>query len=294
MRPAWAAGETEVISGHTRVAALIGSPARHSLSPVILNTAFDELGLDWRFVVFEVPAGEGHAAVAAVRTLGLGGLSVTMPHKDAAFEAVDDRTPVAMALAAVNCVFRDGRRLVGDNTDGPGFVDSLRLDHGVEIAGRRCVLLGAGGAGRSLAWALGEAGADDVAVVNRSLAPAQRAAELAGAVGRVGDTGDVAKADIVVNATSLGMGGRPGDEASVPLDPDLLREGQVVADIVYFPTVTPLLTAAAERGATTVTGVGMLVHQAAHALRRWTGEEPPVAAMAAAALAELERRAADH
>jgi len=283
-----------VISGHTRVAALIGSPARHSLSPVILNTAFDELGLDWRFVVFEVPPGEGHAAVAAVRTLGLGGLSVTMPHKDAAFEAVDDHTPVAAALGAVNCVFRDGDRLVGDNTDGPGFVDSLRIDHGVDVAGRRCVLVGAGGAGRALAWALGQAGADDVAVLNRSPVPAQRAAELAGAVGRVGDSADVAKADLVVNATSIGMGGRgrPGDEPALPVDADALHEGQIVADIVYFPSETSLLAAAAARGATTVGGIGMLVHQAAHALRRWTSAEPPLSAMAAAATAELERRAA--
>lgn len=282
-----------MISGHTRVAALIGSPARHSLSPVILNTAFAELGLDWCFVVFGVPPGEGRAAVAAVRTLDLGGMSVTMPHKDAAYEAVDDRTPVAAALGAVNCVFRDGDRLVGDNTDGPGFVESLRVDHGIDVAGRRCVLVGAGGAGRALAWALGRAGAADVAVVNRSPGPAQRAAELAGAVGRVGDATDVAKADVIVNATSIGMGGRggPGDEPALPVDADALHPGQIVADIVYFPSETPLLEAAAARGATTVGGIGMLVHQAAHALRRWTGAEAPVAAMAAAATAELARRA---
>ena len=287
-----------MISGHTRVAALIGSPARHSLSPTILNAAFEQLGLDWRFVVFEVPAGEGTAAVAAMRTLGIGGLSVTMPHKDAAFAAVDDRTPVAAALEAVNCVFWDGSRLVGDNTDGAGFLDALRVDHGIDVAGRRCVLVGAGGAGRAVAWALGQAGAAEVAVVNRSPAPARRAAELAGAVGRGGDAGDVAKADLVVNATPLGMSGRKdvemaGDAAAavLPVDPEALHEGQVVADLVYYPTTTPLLAAAAERGALTVTGVGMLVHQAAHALRRWTGAEPPVPTMAAAATAELERRA---
>ena len=287
-----------MISGHTRVAALIGSPARHSLSPTILNAAFEQLGLDWRFVVFEVPPGEGAAAVAAMRTLGIGGLSVTMPHKDAAFAAVDDRTPVAAALEAVNCVFWDGSRLVGDNTDGAGFLDALRVDHGVDVAGRRCVLVGAGGAGRAVAWALGQAGAAEVAVVNRSPAPARRAAELAGAVGRVGDADDVAKADLVVNATPLGMSGRKdvemaGDAAAavLPVDPEALHEGQVVADLVYYPSTTPLLAAAAERGALAVTGVGMLVHQAAHALRRWTGAEAPVRTMAAAATAELERRA---
>ena len=282
-----------VISGHTRVAALIGSPARHSLSPVILNAAFEELGLDWRFVVFEVPAGEGAAAVAAMRTLGLGGMSVTMPHKDAAFAAVDGRTPVAEALGAVNCVFRDGARLVGDNTDGDGFLASLAVDHGIEVAGLRCVLVGAGGAGRAVARALGAAGAADVAVVNRSPAPAQRAAELAGLAGRVGVPDDVAKADLVVNATPLGMGGRAHDDpVTLPVDAAALHDGQVVVDLVYHPTTTPLLAAAAERGAVVVTGVGMLVHQAAHALRRWTGAEPPVVAMTAAATAELGRRSA--
>ena len=282
-----------VISGHTRIAALIGSPARHSLSPVILNAAFEELGLDWRFVVFEVPVGEGEVAVAAMRTLGLGGMSVTMPHKDAAFAAVDDRTPVAEALGAVNCVFRDGTRLVGDNTDGAGFLASLSVDHGVEVAGRRCVVVGAGGAGRAVARALGEAGAADVAVVNRSPAPARRAAELAGPAGRVGGPEDVAQADLVVNATPLGMGGRADDDVvTLPVDATALHDGQVVADLVYFPTTTPLLAAAAERGAVVVTGVGMLVHQAAHALRRWSGVEPPVVVMAAAATAELGRRSA--
>jgi shikimate dehydrogenase len=284
------------ITGATRLAALIGLPARHSLSPTILNTAFEAAGLDWRFVVFEVAAERGRAAVEAMRTLGLGGLSVTMPHKDAAFAAVDGHTPVAAALGAVNCVYREGDRLLGDNTDGPGFVDSLRIDHGVEIEGRRCVLVGAGGAGRAVAWALGRAGAVDVAVVNRSPGPAAVAAELAGSVGRVGSPDDVGRADLVVNATSLGMAGRSGTGAGagiepLPVDTELLHEGQVVADIVYFPTRTPLLKAAAERGARPVTGVGMLVHQAAHAFRRWTGSAPPIEAMTRAAHAELERRA---
>lgn len=277
-----------VISGTTRIAAVIGMPARHSLSPTILNAAFDACDLDWRFVVFEVPAEHGSAAVSAMRTLDLGGLSVTMPHKDTAWAAVEDRTPEADALGAVNCIFWRNGRLVGDSTDGPGFIDALRIDHGVDPAGRRCVLVGAGGAGRAVAWALGRAGVDDLAVVNRSPGPAARAADLAGPTGRVGGPDDIAKADLVVNATPLGMGG--GTAEILPLDPSLLHDGQVVADLVYYPTMTPLLAAAAERGAVTVTGVGMLVHQAAHAFRHWTGLDAPVAEMTAAATAELEHR----
>src|SRR5690606_16596671 len=169
------------VTGRTRVAAVIGSPVRHSLSPTIHNAAFAATGLDWVYVAFEVPEGRGGDAVAAVRTLGLAGLSVTMPHKAAVHDAVDERTPVAAALGAVNCVYWRGDRLVGDNTDGAGFLDALRADEGVEVGGRRCVVVGAGGAGRAVAHALGGAGAAEVVVVNRSPGPAARAAELAGA-----------------------------------------------------------------------------------------------------------------
>ena len=278
------------VTGATRVAGVIGSPVRHSLSPTLLNAAFRATGLDWVFAAFEVPEGGGGAAVAAMRTLGLGGLSVTMPHKAAAYDAVDERTPAAAALGAVNCVFHREGRLVGDNTDGPGFVDALVRDEGLDLAGRRCVLLGAGGAGRAVARALGEARVAEVVVVNRSPDPALRAAELAGQVGRVGEAADVAAADLVVNATSLGMAGGTGSGAT-PVDPALLRAGQVVVDLVYHPAETPLLAAARARGAVTVTGVGMLVHQAAHAFTRWTGQAPPLREMTTAIRHELGRRA---
>ncbi|HKY68817.1 MAG TPA: hypothetical protein VJM49_20685, partial [Acidimicrobiales bacterium] len=126
------------VTGATRVVAVIGSPVRHSLSPALLNAAFAAADLDWVYAAFEVREGAGPAAVAAMRTLGLGGLSVTMPHKAAAHDAVDARTPVAAALGAVNCVFWDGDRLAGDNTDGPGLIDALALDPGIAVAGRRC------------------------------------------------------------------------------------------------------------------------------------------------------------
>lgn len=271
------------------MAAVVGSPVRHSLSPTILNAAFAAVGADWVYVAFEVAPGAATEAVAAMRTLGLGGLSVTMPHKAAVHDAVDERTPVAAELGAVNCVFwRDGR-LVGDNTDGAGFLDALRHDPGVDVGGLRCAVVGAGGAGRAVARALGDAGAAEVVVVNRSPEPAVRAAALAGPAGRVGAPGDVAGAEVVVNATPLGMGRAAGEP--LPVDPARLRAGQVVVDLVYHPEVTPLLAAARDRGAVAVNGLGMLVHQAAHAFRRWTGMEPPIDAMTAATRRELARRA---
>ena len=285
-----------MISGGTRVAGVIGSPVRHSLSPVILNAAFTAAGADWVYVALEVPEERGGEAVAAMRLLGLGGLSVTMPHKAAACRAVDERTEVAAELGAVNCVSWRGDRLVGDNTDGAGFLDALRVELDMEVGGRRCVVVGAGGAGKAVALALGAAGAAEVGVVNRSPGPAVEAARLAGAVGRVAGMPEVAAADLVVNATPLGMatgadrGRREG--RVLPFDPALLGPGQTVVDLVYHPLETPLLAAAAERGATSVNGIGMLVHQAAHAFRRWIGTEPPVAAMVAAVERELARRAA--
>jgi shikimate dehydrogenase len=284
-----------MITGATRLAAVIGTPIRHSLSPVVLNAAFRAAGLDWAFLAFEVPDGRGAAAIEAMRTLGLGGLSVTMPHKAAAAAAVDERTPAAEALAAVNCAYWHGTTLWGDSTDGAGFLDALRLDEGIDPAGAHCVLVGAGGAGRAVARVLGEAGAARVTVVNRSPRPAERAADLAGKAGVVGGPEAIPEADIVVNATPLGMGVVIATDGTEPLpfDVDLLTSGQVIVDLIYDPVTTPLLAAAHERGARTVNGLGMLIHQAAHAFRRWTSEEPALEVMSAAALTEFARRSAD-
>lgn len=281
-------------SGATRLAAVIGHPIRHSLSPTILDAAFRAAGLDWVYVAFDVPDGQGAAAVAAMRTLGLGGLSVTMPHKAAVAAACDELTAVARALGAANCLYWQGTTLCGDSTDGVGLLDSLRLDEGIDPAGAHCVIVGAGGAGRAVAHALGTAGAARVVIVNRSPGPAEHAARLAGPVGVVGAPPDVADADIVVNATPLGMGTVVATDGSEPLpfDVDLLTSAQVIVDLIYDPATTPLLAAAHGRGARTVNGLGMLIHQAAHAFRRWTSEEPALEAMSAAALRELARRAA--
>lgn len=172
------------LRGSTRIAGVIGAPVRHSRSPLLVNAAFAAAGLDWAFAAFEVAPGRAADAVAAMRTLGLGGLSVTMPHKHDVIAALDRVTPDAAALDAVNCIAWEGDDLVGHNTDGAGLVRSLRLDHQVDPAGLRCVVLGAGGAARSVVRALGEAGAAQVTVVNRTEAKGAAAAELAGPAGQ--------------------------------------------------------------------------------------------------------------
>jgi shikimate dehydrogenase len=282
-----------VITGSTRVAAVIGHPVAHSLSPALHNAAFRAAGAPWVYVAFHVPPGEAARALDAMRTLDLGGMSVTMPHKEHVAQAVDVLAPAAQALASVNTVVRlaDGR-LEGHSTDGAGFVASLR-EAGCDPTGRRIVVLGAGAAARSVIDALARERAEQIVVVNRSADRAQQAAELAGVLGRVGTIDDVPLADIVVNATSIGMGssGATGDMADEsPVAERLLRPTQVVADLVYHPLHTPLLVAAAAVGAQTIDGLGMLVHQAALQQLLWLGTQPDTAVMRAAAINELSSR----
>ena len=270
-----------------RVAAVIGDPVRHSRSPAIHNAAFAAAGIDWVFTAFEVPAGGGAAALDTMRVLRLAGLSVTMPLKAEVAEAAEVRDDEVEVLGAANCIVPIGDgRLRAVNTDAAGFVSALKADADVSPEGLRAVLLGGGGAARAVAWGLAAAGAVDVAVINRTPAKAQVAAAIANAAGRaasgrVGTIDDVAAADIVVNATSVGMGA----DSSMPCDPDLLRPGQVAVDLVYEPLETAWLAALRQRGVEAHNGLSMLSYQAAAAFELWTGIEPPVDAMRRAAVA---------
>lgn len=273
-----------------RLAALIGSPVAHSLSPVIHRAAFDAADVDWSYVAFDVAEGRAGDALAAMRVLGIAGLSVTMPHKRAVAEAVDRLEPAARALQSANTVSWDGNELVGSSTDGAGFVASL-ADEGVDVAGCRVAVIGAGGAARSVIDALGRAGAIDITVLNRTRDTAELAATLAAAAS-VGIVSDVARADIVVNATSVGMGVSPSAATveDMPCDPGLLRPDHVVVDLVYHPLRTTWLQAADDLGATTIDGLGMLVQQAVLQQERWLGHRPDPDVMRAAAEAELVSR----
>ncbi len=270
-----------------RVAAVIGDPVRHSRSPAIHNAAFAAAGIDWVFTAFEVPAGKGAEALDAMRVLRLAGMSVTMPLKAEVAAAADEVDEAVEVLAAANCMvpLGDGG-LRAANTDAAGFVTGLQADAGLSADGLRVVLMGGGGAARAVAWGLAAAGAADVAVINRTQAKAQTAAAVANAAGRTGRSGrvgtmdDIAGADVVVNATSVGMGADP----SMPCDPSLLRPGQVAVDLVYEPTETAWLAALRQRGVEAHNGLSMLAYQAAAAFELWTGAEAPVEVMRQAAL----------
>jgi len=280
-------------TSRTTVVGVMGFPVRHSLSPLLHNAAFGVMGLDWSYVAFEVPPGSLEGAVAGAAMLGLRGLSVTMPHKDAASRLAGRRSSRVRRLGAANTlVFEDGA-VFAENSDGDGLLDDLREGARFDPAGRRCGVIGAGGAGRAAVLALAEAGAEQIIIVNRTVTPAWRSAALAPKVARVGRPVELCDLDLIVQATPVAMTSQDhskeppavdapieGASAAVAgVDPSRFGAGQLVVDLVYDPPLTPFLLEARRQGATTRNGLGMLVHQAAHQIRLWTGSQPPLGVM---------------
>lgn len=286
MKPSDFALPTDITASTTLVG-LIGWPIGHSISPVMHNAAFAELRLNWRYVPLPVRAERVGEAVAGVRALGLRGVNVTVPHKQAVMPHLDRWTPAASAIGAVNTIVvgEDGE-LLGDNTDAPGFVMDLRAN-GVDPAGQRVLVLGAGGSARAVVYGLAEAGCASITLLNRTVPKAESllasmrelfpdvAMEARPFPESVAASAD--DADLIVNCTSLGMSpaldGLPWDE-DVEFSPE-----QTVYDLVYNPAVTRLLQLASVDGATVIGGLGMLIYQGAIAFERWTGETAPVEVM---------------
>ena len=264
------------ITGTTRLAAVIGSPVKHSRSPLIHNAAFGALDLDWVYVALEVAPGRGFDAVRALPALGIAGINVTMPHKADAARACDELTEAARGLESVNTVVvRPDGSILGDSTDGEGFLRSL-ADANLDPTDRSVLVLGAGGAARAVAAALVGRGAHVSVAARRNRAASELAEQVVG-VELVPWPGDqTVDAHIVVNATPVGMAG----DVTVAFAP---RADQWVVDLVYHPIETPLLARAAQVGAHPIGGLGMLVHQAALSFERWTGLPAPLPAMRAAA-----------
>ncbi len=262
----------------TRVGAVIGDPISQSLSPTLYNAAFAAVNLDWVYVAFQVPKGSSAAVVKAFRELGLVAFSVTMPHKQAVAQVVDELSEEARLLGAVNIVANREGRLIGHNTDGPGLVRALQQEAGYDPANKRCMVVGTGGAARAAVLALSTAGARSVAVLGRNQVAALAVAELAGSVGQVASSKDIAEQELIVNATPVGMNNyhTSGDH---PIAFSSLHPGQLVVDMVYDPPETPLLEAAKEQGATPLGGLAMLVHQAAIAFSIWTDMDAPLEVM---------------
>ncbi len=210
------------ITGQTRLAGVIGSPVRHSASPAMHNAAFGALGLDWVYVALEVAGDSGENAVQAMRTLGLGGLNVTMPHKDAVARTADRLTPVAEALQSVNTLYWDGSQIVGHSTDGDGFVKAFAAQSQTPLSNAKVAVLGTGGAARSIVEAIGRSGAARIVVAGRDISKAETAARLAtkGHACSLSDYDSVGECDIIINATSVGMAGG-SDPEGIPFQSGL-------------------------------------------------------------------------
>ena len=259
--------------------AVLGQPISHSRSPAMHSAALAELGLadEWSYEAIEVAPGDFEARVRAMAGEGFVGANVTVPHKLAALAVADEASAAARAIVAANTLsFSDGR-IAAENTDATGFLEALPEPP----EGKQALVLGAGGSARAVVWALVTHGAD-VAIWNRT---AERAEALAAEFG-ASVAGPIAGFDLIVNATTVGMGASSGDPAglkSLPIDADALGETHQLVDLAYGAVETELMRAAKARGARVVDGLEVLVRQGAASLRIWTGMDPPIEAMRRAA-----------
>lgn len=288
--------------GLTKCVGIIGDPVAHSLSPKMHNAAFAAVGLNWRYLAFRVPAGALPQALRGVAALDFSGVNVTVPHKEAAASLMDELDRVAERIGAVNTVRVIEGRLQGFNTDAAGLLDALAHDGQTPVAGKRCLVIGAGGGGRAAAFALAGASAASVVILNRT---ESRARGLAGVVRPAApdckvsagpltpDAVEAAMEDaqVVVQATTATMSsamggpfdnaqGRRGGRADwLPALQRRFRREMTVVEMVYAPTQTELLSAARAAGAVAVSGLSMLVFQGARSFELWTGRPAPIDAM---------------
>ncbi len=282
------------ITGKTRVCGVIGEPIEHTLSPLMHNAAFEALKLDYVFLAFRVKPAEVESAVNGMRALNIRGLNITMPHKSTVIKHLDRVDLSAQIVNSVNTVLNKENLLFGFNTDGVGALKALK-ENGVELKGRKVLLLGAGGAARAIAYTMAKE-ADELAVLNRTVKQAQALAKLleksfnkkisTGSLSPTDIQSNLKDSDILINATSVGMKPR-AEESPVPLK--LLRSNLAVMDIVYNPLETKLAKEAKAAGARVVSGVEMLIYQGAASFELWTGKSAPIEVMRQAALSHLQK-----
>ena len=268
------------LNGYTRVFAVWGCPVKHSASPAMHNAALKQCGINGVYVPFEVQPEDIAAAIAGVRALGISGVNVTVPHKEAVVPYLDALTPEAERLGAVNTLFWENGLLCGDTTDGRGYIAALQSGGLVPAAGATVVVLGAGGSARSVVSALAAIGCH-VVVANRTLAKAEGLVSLgASAIGGYDSSvvlEALTQAALVVNTTTLGMS--PNIGVMPEIDVARLQPNCVVSDLIYRPDRTELLIQAEARGLRVQNGLEMLLQQGALSFERWLGTIAPVEVM---------------
>lgn len=262
-----------------------GDPIAENPTGVMQEAAFAALGLPWRYQLIQVHRGDLEAAIDGIRAMNFQGINLTIPHKVEVLKYLDEVSPDAALMGAVNTVRRAGDRLIGENTDGKGFLRSLREDAGLDPAGKRVVVLGAGGAARAVTVELALAGAAHITLVNRTPGRGQELAALlnqktpvkADFVPWEGTYALPMDTDVLVNATSIGLYPNVNDRPDVAYA--TITPNMTVCDVIPNPPRTPFLKEAEARGARALDGLGMLVYQGAIAFQMWTGVEAPVDVM---------------
>ena len=274
---------------------IIGYPLGHSISPVFHQAALDALAIDARYEGWETPPEDLPARIEAFRRDGVLGASVTIPHKETVMPLLDEVSETARRIGSVNTITSINGKLTGHNTDAPGFLRGLREDGRFDPVGREAIVVGTGGAGRAVAFALAEVGVSSLTLVNRTVPRAETlAAEVSrafpGAIVSVrGEVAEGSRYDLLVNSTSVGMRHTTTEGAS-PVPPDRLLPGSLVYDLIYNPEETALLKLARQAGARTLGGLPMLVYQGAEAFELWFGRRAPVEAMFWAAREAMANR----
>ena len=272
------------IDGQTKLYGIIGDPVEHSLSPVIQNAAFEYLKLNCIYVAFHVKQAELKSAINGMRSLEINGFNVTMPHKTSILPLIDEVEKRAAKIGAVNTIKNFNGRLIGYNTDGVGTLKALEKSR-ISLSGEKIVVLGAGGAGRAISYAL-ISEAEELVILNRTELKAQKLAEELQVEGNAtityGQLNDetlrrtLKDANVIINATSVGM--HPY-ENETPINKKLLNAAVTVFDLVYSPLKTKLLKEAEAQDAKTLNGLHLLVHQGAESFKIWTDLDAPLDVM---------------
>lgn len=269
---------------------VIGDPIRHSKSPAMHMTALQACGIDGAYLPFHVKGDRLEAAVKGIAALGFRGINVTVPHKLEVMKYLDRIDEGARLIGAVNTVVNDGGILTGYNTDGIGYIRSLKEEAAPELQGKNVLVLGSGGAARGIIYALLQERPGRVVIANRT---AEKAQELAAEWAHLGPLSGcgmdkaeafLAEAELVINTTSVGMYPQVG---ACPINPELIPPGIVVSDLIYNPLRTELLRHAEQKGCTIHNGLGMFIYQGAYAFERWTGLPAPIEAMRTAVMASM-------
>jgi len=271
------------VDSKTKLTGIFGYPVEHSLSPVLHNRVYRHMNLNWCYLPFQVAESDLKDAFKGIKALGVVGINITMPHKEAAIQYMDELEGFAENMGSINTVQIIEGRLIGYNTDAYGFLSSLKKDAGFDPKGKRVIIVGAGGAAKAVSHALANEGVSKIDIFNRTELRAIKLAESLRAKykaidikanGVIGVNAPVvAGADLIINATSVGMDKK---DKCLPISTDGIHRGQLVFDLIYSPRKTAFMQEAETRGARTINGLGMLLYQGAAAFKIWIKLDPPI------------------